>query len=229
MIDLIEYQNKDVLMTGIADVVAEQLAEILEKKGSASLAVPGGSTPLPFLEKLSHAELDWQNITVFLTDERFVPVTSERSNTRMLRNTIVQNKASQCQFIPFWQPDLSSDELAQVLGAQIAKLLPIDVCVLGMGADMHTASLFPGADRLEDALAEDQTEIMIPMSAATAPEPRLTLTAPVLKAATHLHLLIAGQEKRDALELAMKTESPHDAPVKAVMRSHNPMKVHFAL
>jgi 6-phosphogluconolactonase len=93
--------------------------------------------------------------------------------------------------------------------------LPISVLLLGMGADMHTASLFPGADRLEDALAPN-APILLPMRAEAAGEPRITLTAPVLKAAFHTHILITGPEKRAALDRAL-TLTPLEAPVRAVL------------
>ena len=93
--------------------------------------------------------------------------------------------------------------------------LPISVLLLGMGADMHTASLFPGADRLDEALSPT-APLLLPMRAVAAGEPRLTLTAPVLKAAFHTHVLITGAEKRAALEKAM-TLPPHQAPIRAVL------------
>lgn len=93
--------------------------------------------------------------------------------------------------------------------------LPISVLLLGMGTDMHTASLFPGADRLEEALAPT-APILLPMRAEAAGEPRITLTAPVLRGAFNIHILITGAEKRAALERAM-TLSPMEAPVRAVL------------
>jgi 6-phosphogluconolactonase len=93
--------------------------------------------------------------------------------------------------------------------------LPISVLLLGMGADMHTASLFPGADRLDDALSPS-APLLLPMRAEAAGEPRVTLTAPVLKGAFHTHILITGPEKRAALDRAL-TLPPHEAPVRAVL------------
>ena len=93
-----------------------------------------------------------------------------------------------------------------------------------MGGDMHTASLFPGADLLEKSLADD-APTLLPMRAAGAGEPRITLTAPVLKAAKHIHVLIMGEEKRTALEAAMKLNEI-DAPIKAVLENAS---VHWAV
>jgi 6-phosphogluconolactonase len=83
-----------------------------------------------------------------------------------------------------------------------------------MGADMHTASLFPGADRLEEAFSSPA--LLMPMRAEAAGEPRVTLTAPVLKGAFHIHLLITGAEKRAALDRAL-TLPVAEAPVRAIL------------
>jgi 6-phosphogluconolactonase len=93
--------------------------------------------------------------------------------------------------------------------------LPLSVALLGMGADMHTASLFPGADNLEAALADDAPPLMA-MRADGAGEPRVTLTAPVLKGAMSLHILITGAEKRAALERAAHLPEI-EAPVRSVL------------
>jgi 6-phosphogluconolactonase len=86
--------------------------------------------------------------------------------------------------------------------------------LLGMGADMHTASIFPGADKLHEALHGDAN--LVPMRAPGAPEPRVTLSAKVLRAAIQRHVVIIGPEKRAALERA-QTLSPDEAPIAAIL------------
>ena len=107
------------------------------------------------------------------------------------------------------------EDMLDALSDGVRPHLPISVLLLGMGADMHTASLFPGADRLAEALAAD-APILLPMRAEAAGEPRVTLTAPVLRGAMNIHILITGTEKRDALERAL-TLTPEEAPVRAVL------------
>jgi len=101
--------------------------------------------------------------------------------------------------------------------------LPISLLLLGMGADMHTASLFPGADRLKDAMAPD-APILLPMRANGAGEPRITLTRRVLADAMEIHILIFGDEKRAVLERAQKMD-PMDAPISAFLANAT---VHWA-
>jgi 6-phosphogluconolactonase len=209
------YPDREFLMLGLANVIAGQLADFLRREGRASLSVPGGTTPGPIFDTLSGVDLDWSNVAVFLNDERWVGEDSPRSNTRLLRERLLRGKAAAAQLIPLYAdaptPEEKLDDLAQGLRPH----LPISVLVLGMGADMHTASLFPGADRLAEALAPD-APLLLPMRAEAAGEPRITLTAPVLKGAMNIHILITGPEKREALERAL-TLPPEQAPVRAIL------------
>ncbi len=224
---ILDYRDRKSLFSDLSEIVARELSEVLDTKERATLAVPGGTTPGPFLRALSRAELDWPRIRVMLTDERFVPESSERSNTRLIRKTLLQNRAADAPFVPFYaRADQPEDVLDGLTGA-VETALPLDVCVLGMGEDMHTASLFPGADRLEEALSSD-APALIPMRAPGAPEPRMTLSAPVLRDAANLHLLITGEAKKTALGTALQDGPVADAPVRAILTAPNPVTIHFA-
>ena len=209
------YPDREFLMLGLANVIAGQLADFLRREGRASLSVPGGTTPGPIFDTLSGVDLDWANVAVFLNDERWVPEDSPRSNTRLLRERLLRGKAAAAQLIPLYAPADAPETALDALADGLRPHLPISVLLLGMGADMHTASLFPGADRLAEALAPD-APLLLPTRAEAAGEPRITLTAPVLKGAMNIHILITGQEKRDALERAL-TLPPEEAPVRALL------------
>ena len=143
------YPDRDTLMRDLAELVADQLRAAHASKDRATLAVPGGTTPGPFLRALSEAELAWEDVDVLPTDERMVSETSSRSNARLIRETLLQEPAAAAQL----RADCTSRCSAR-MRARVAAVLPIDVLVLGMGADMHTASLFPGAPELAAALAD---------------------------------------------------------------------------
>lgn len=226
--ELHRYKDRAAQMQSLADLTAAALAAALSANGRATLAVPGGTTPAPYFEALTRSDIDWSGVTILLTDERFVPVTSERSNARLLKQHLLTGKVAKAAFIPYYREDTSPDDLPDVLDPVLAPHLPLDVCVLGMGADMHTASLFPGADRLSEALSPDGSHIVLPMRAPGAPEPRLTLTAPVLRAARQVHLLITGPEKLAALEEAQNLNDWRKAPVLAVLQRENDVHVHYA-
>jgi 6-phosphogluconolactonase len=209
------YPDREMLMLGLANTIAGQLADFLRRDGKATLSVPGGTTPGPIFDTLSGVDLDWANVAVILNDERWVPESSERSNTRLLRERLIRGRAAQARLIPLYAPAETPEDMLPALEDGLRPHLPISVLLLGMGADMHTASLFPGADRLEEALSPN-APLLLPMRAEAAGEPRVTLTAAVLRGAFHTHILITGPDKRAALDRA-QTLPPHEAPVRAVL------------
>lgn len=221
--NFVEYPDRDLLMMGLADQLASDLRMALQTGGRATFSVPGGTTPGPVFDILSGLPLDWDRITVLLNDERWVPESSDRSNARLLRQRLLRGKAETAQFLPFYAAADQPEDVLDRVSAVVEPHLPISVLLLGMGADMHTASLFPGADRLGDALAPDAPALMALRSEA-AGEPRITLTARVLSAAMATHILITGVEKRAALERA-KGLAPMEAPVQVVLANAT---VHWA-
>ncbi|KFE33591.1 6-phosphogluconolactonase [Thioclava atlantica] len=217
------YPDREALMMGLADRIASELRAAIRSDGRATLSVPGGTTPGPIFDILSDLDLEWDKVAVLLNDERWVPESSERSNTRLIRERLLTGRAAKAKLVPLYceapRPEDKMDELAE----GIAPHLPISVLLLGMGGDMHTASLFPGADRLAEALSE-AAPILLPMRAEAAGEPRITLSAPVLRDAMHTHILITGAEKRAAIEAA-ESLPVEQAPVRAVLKNAT---VHWA-
>ena len=211
---LVTYPSHMALASGLSAQIANELRGGLEA-GPVTLCVPGGSTPGPLFDALSTADLNWSRVAVMLNDERWVNENSPRSNTRLLRERLLQHRAAKALLLPLYAPVPEPDDAMEALGAVIAPHLPIHVLVLGMGADMHTASLFPGADHLALALAPD-APILMALRAGAAAEPRITLSARVLQAARHIHILITGAEKRAALDRALALP-PLQAPVRALL------------
>ncbi|XOY56152.1 MAG: 6-phosphogluconolactonase [Rhodobacterales bacterium] len=220
--DLIEYPDAEMMMMRLADVLASQIKQALLTHDRASLAVPGGTTPGPIFDTLCAVDLDWSRVDVLLTDERWVPESSDRSNTALLRRRLLISRAAPAQLIPLYADAPAPEDKLADLTAGLAAALPLSVVLLGMGADMHTASLFPGADQLELALTGDAP--LVAMRAPGAPEPRITLSAAVLNAAMARHIVIVGAEKRAALDQAQGLD-PQDAPVAAVLKDTT---VHWA-
>jgi 6-phosphogluconolactonase len=220
---LVEYPDAEMLMIDLANKIAGELKTCLLSHDWASFAVPGGTTPGPLFDDLCNADLDWSRVHVMLTDERWVPEDHERSNTRLLRDRLLVGRAAEAVLVPLYRDADQPEEVIDDLARAIAPELPISVLLLGMGSDMHTASLFPGADRLAEALAPDAPPLMA-MRAPGAPEPRITLTAPVLSDAMSTHVIITGAEKREALDRARKL-TPTEAPISLVLKQAT---VHWA-
>lgn len=214
---LIEYADRDMMAIDLAQSLAGELNGALMHEARATFVVPGGTTPGPIFDALCAADLDWTRVDVMLSDERWVPEDHERSNTRLLRDRLLVGRAAQAHLLPMYapaaEPELAIGQLEQV----IRPYLPITVALLGMGADMHTASLFPGADNLALALAPD-APMLVPMRTETQPDARITLSARVLRDALSLHIVVTGAEKREALEKA-RALPPQEAPVSAILEN----------
>lgn len=221
--ELKTYPDREMLAMGLADELASALKNCLLTHEHASFCVPGGSSPGETFSTLSGVDLDWSRVHVFLNDERWVPEGHERSNTALLKRTLLTDRAAKAVHVPLVNDAPTPEEGIPDLAPAFAGELPISLLLLGMGEDMHTASLFPGADRLADAMAED-APILMPMRADGAGEPRVTLTRRVLASAMDTHVLIMGEAKRAVLDRARKAD-PMEAPIAAFLRDTT---VHWA-
>lgn len=211
-----KYTDSEIMWLDLANQIAGELNRALMQHERASLAVPGGSTPGPVFDVLSALSLPWERIDVILTDERWVPEDDPRSNARLLREHLLVDKAAVANFIPFYTGgDASKMDLVDV-ATKVRGLCPLTFVLLGMGADMHTASLFSGADQIEKALGPGAPEVLA-MRVPGAEEPRVTLSAEVINGAMNKHLVIVGQQKLDALRQAEAVGNPVKAPVAAVL------------
>ncbi|MFY0661248.1 MAG: 6-phosphogluconolactonase [Shimia sp.] len=208
------YPDAEMMAMDVASVLADDLAEALHNKDRVVLAVPGGTTPGPIFDALSAVDLDWDRVDVILTDERWVPEDHERSNSALVKSRLLTNRAVAARYLPLYAPAEAPEAVLAELETTILGALPVDVALLGMGADMHTASLFPGADGLDAALASD-APVLVPIRREDLPDVRITLSARVLDAAVRKHILIKGADKREALQAAQKLPKG-DAPIKSI-------------
>ena len=210
--DFVEYPDSEMMMIQLADRLAGEISKCLASHDHVSLAVPGGSTPGPVFDILSGASLRWDQVHVLLTDERRVPADHERSNERLLRERLLRDKAAAATFVRLVPEEgVGVDDLRD----RVAPELPVSILLIGMGADMHCASLFPGSPQLSDALSSKAPPLM-EVDAPEGLEPRITLTGPVLRGAMSTHVLITGAEKRAAVERAARMK-PEEAPIALVL------------
>ena len=216
------YPDRELLVMGLADVLASELKNCLLVHPFASFVVPGGTTPGPIFDSLCAADLEWDRVHVMLSDERWVPEDHERSNGKLIKERLMVDRAAAAQFVPFYRDGMTPAEAAPGLSQELAPEMPISLLLLGMGADMHTASLFPGAEGLDAMLAAD-APLVVPVSVA-GQEPRISFSGPALAGAMSKHLVIFGADKQAALERAM-TLDPVEAPIRAVLDG---MTIHWA-
>tara|TARA_B100000768_G_C11255759_1_gene366324 strand:+ start:624 stop:1301 length:678 start_codon:yes stop_codon:yes gene_type:complete len=218
------YPNAADMMQSLSVELVTDLLGALAKNGKATLAVPGGSTPGPLFDLLSRADFDWTNVTIMLTDERWVSTDSPRSNTALIRNRLLVNAAASANYVALYKDGFEPEAGAVALSKQVEPYLPIDVILLGMGADMHTASLFPGAAELFWAQSPEATAVVAMVPVTGDLEPRVTLSANVLESANRTHVLILGDEKKAALMVA-ETADPYEAPIAQFLPN---AKVHWS-
>jgi 6-phosphogluconolactonase len=210
-----KYIDADMMAIEVAQRIAGDLTVALHNEGRVMLAVPGGTTPGPIFDDLCAADLDWSRVDVILTDERWVPGDHPRSNTRLVKERLLVNRAAAARMVPLYAETAEPEESLDRLMAAIEPELPLAVAVLGMGADMHTASLFPDSPDIAAAL-EPHAPILLPVRPESQPEARITLSARVLNGALAKHVVFKGQDKMEALEKARHL--PHtQAPISAVL------------
>jgi 6-phosphogluconolactonase len=214
-----DFTDGSALAEALAAAVADRLRQGIAARGTASLAVSGGRTPAKFFAALSQQRLPWSEVVVTLVDERWVPLASERSNEALLRDGLLQGRAAAARLISLVTAAETPEEGVAEIATRLATLpQPIDVVVLGMGTDGHTASFFPAGDRLDAALDPDSRLAVLPMRAPGAGEARVTLTLPLIAAAGAVYLHIEGQDKAAVLALAQQAGPVEALPVRAVLR-----------
>jgi 6-phosphogluconolactonase len=215
MTDFLEYNDREELVSSVTKMLASDLIASIKDRKNIMFSVPGGSTPGPIFDKLCEFDLDWKRVSIILNDERWVRESNERSNTKLLRERLLIKKATLASYISMYSDTLTPELAIPKLKERIEPNLPISVLLFGMGTDMHTASLFPGGDKLEEALSNN-APTLLPMRAAGATEARMTLTAQVLNSSRFKHLVIFGEEKRTAFEKAINLPNSI-APISAIL------------
>jgi 6-phosphogluconolactonase len=217
-----DFSGPDELAEALAQYVAVALTNRLVRDGVATLAISGGQTPVRFLQALSCQPINWRAVTVTLVDDHWVPESSPRSNAAMVRGNLLRGPAEAARFVPLVNDAATPEAGRDAAEAAISALaLPFAVVVLGMGNDGHTASFFPGNDRLISALAPINGQSVETIRAEAAGEPRITLTLPVLLEAENVALHIEGTVKRKVLNAAFRKGNFIEMPICAIL-AHRP-------
>ncbi|GGC74259.1 6-phosphogluconolactonase [Marinobacter halophilus] len=192
--------SADAVAAELARDVADRLRQRLSVAPGVSLVVSGGSTPLLFFQALRGESLDWARVSVVLADERWVAEDDPASNTLLVKKHLLQEAAAGARFIPLKVTGNDAAQARPAIESALAELnLPLDVLVLGMGNDGHTASLFPDAPELQEAMnvhADQRFAVMTPPSQT---HQRITLSLPVLAGAGFTALHLKGQDKLETL------------------------------
>lgn len=191
------YQHRKRLFAGLTLDFQDRLAEILRKRRKASMALAGGTTPAPLYDALSNAPINWEKVSLTVTDERWVHPDDPASNEFLVRDVLMRRRAAVATFVPLKTNHAKASGGAAIAEKRIAPIMPFDICLIGMGPDGHIASLIPDADGYAAAVDPNSTRKLAGIhapGAAGSPE-RMTLTIPGILSSRLIVLLFMGQEK----------------------------------
>ncbi|MCX8499526.1 MAG: 6-phosphogluconolactonase [Caulobacteraceae bacterium] len=217
------------LQSAAVEAIRSAILAGVAARGTASLALSGGTTPIPIYEALSHLDLPWSQVQLTLTDERWVPVDDPASNEAMVRRILLKGPAALARFTSL-KCNTQTPEAAegQIDGALRALAQPFDLVLLGMGDDAHTASLFPGGAGLEAAM-----DLTGPLKArAVRPAidgpARLSLSLPALLQSRQMIILLRGTSKWAVYQDALGDGPVLEAPVRGILHQNQvPVTVYW--
>ena len=210
--------SSESLAIDLGQNINEVLNEAIKKRGRASIAVSGGRTPKPLFEELSNLNLDWSKVDLTLVDDRWVDSDSEDSNELLVKTHLIKNKAVGVNFFPLKNDANTAKEgIISSEKSLESLLMPLDIVILGMGLDGHTASLFPCADELSKGMDLNTKNILISSTPKTAPYERISLTAKSIMSARKVFLHLNGSSKLHTLEEAMNLSDFNKMPIYAFL------------
>ena len=229
------FEQRHHLFTALVAECQDVLSEALSKHGVATLLVSGGSTPAPLYEALSKTELNWKKIKVALVDERWVDNDHSASNEALVKRSLLINNAKAAEFIGMKTSAITALAGQAETEANYRRLpQPFSLAIVGMGPDGHTASLFPHAKGLAQAIQTDNESLTAAIKATqsevTGPNTeRLTLTLSALMKTDRLVILFTGEDKLTVFNAAQKPGSIEDMPIRALLHQEQvPVELYWA-
>ena len=229
-IDVRAFASQATLAPELAAAVGDDLRLAINARGRARLAVSGGTTPVPFFTALRQADLDWSRVAVTLVDERWVDADHADSNAALVQRHLLVGAAAGATFQPLKNAAASAADGCLRANSLVSPLCPLDVAVLGMGADGHTASWFPGASNLAQALDADRSDCCVALMPPGDGCERLSLSFSCIRAAGRRYLYFTGANKWATLERALLPGPVAELPVRALLaREARPLHLFYAV
>jgi 6-phosphogluconolactonase len=211
-------------INALGNTISARLQRTIESNGQACIAVSGGRSPIALFDRLSRCDINWEKIHVTLVDERFVAPDDEDSNERLVRDHLLVNQARRAKFTGLVTDPASIQNCVERANQAIQS---VNLAILGMGDDGHTASLFPGAPQLAQALSLEQTHRYMRITPPAAAHERISMTLAALLHAEQLILAISGPHKRKIYEQAAQKRTP-ELPVSfLITQSLAPLDVYW--
>ena len=195
------HDDLEELSSAVAQRIAESASQTIAARGVFRVALAGGETPRRCYEKLRHLSVDWGHVQIYFGDERCLPDGDAQRNDFMACNALLEHVAIPAGNIHAIPAELGAYEAAARYAAMLKNSAPLDLVLLGMGEDGHTASLFPGNP------ATDGVAAAVPVfNAPKLPAERVSLGMGTLNAARQRIFMVAGEGKRAALKRILQGE-----------------------
>lgn len=223
--NITQFKNAAAMTSFLAGDIVNNLKRAISDKGQAVLLVSGGRSPIALFETLSQVDLAWDKVIISLVDDRWVDAQHNDSNANLVRQHLTVNNAAKARFIPLvgTNPDAFAGIDESI--AAIGDIKDIDVMILGMGEDGHTASIFPCCEQLDDAMSSDNTQRLIATQPTTAPHQRVSFTLNEILAAKQVYLPLSGNNKIRVFEQAQQLNDLAKMPISAVIKHHAALDV----
>jgi 6-phosphogluconolactonase len=219
------YNDKQALISACAMAISG-IVDTAAQSGGATLLVSGGSTPKAIYTQFANTDLAWHKVSIAMVDERYVPLTHPDSNEAMIKSCLMTDRASAASFNGLYSKASSLADAAKNAEQVYSSLTKdIDLIILGMGSDGHTASLFPSADGITTAMDKASQRIVFPLVANKSDVTgenleRISLGLTAILSAKKIILLITGDDKLAVYKQAL-TADADELPIAAVLQQNS--------
>ena len=235
-----EESTHDLIADSLAVQIEQQASIAIAKRGRAIMAFSGGNTPKALFNALLNKDIDWSKTIVTLVDERWVPIGHPLSNAGFLIDNLLSKLSSTPTFVPLFNISAAAmnaelslisvlSEYVYLTGSTIANPAVIDISIIGMGNDAHTASFFPDAENIEQLVDPGSSEYLLSCTSPSSQVDRVTWTLPMLLKSEYLALHLTGETKRKVFDTALKDTNAIEMPIRSFLfQSTNKLQVYYA-
>ncbi|MFC6673866.1 6-phosphogluconolactonase [Marinobacterium aestuariivivens] len=224
-VSLLRFDDPEQLCDALAERIGTVIRTATADHEQASIALSGGRTPVPLFERLSRMALPWQDTLVTLADDRWVATEEADSNEGLLKRHLLHGHAAAARFIGLWLPQGNAHQMEEACAERLAQLPDqLDLVVLGMGNDGHTASLFPCSEDLGRALETDRSCCAV--TPTSAPHERMTLSAARLLASRERILHLKGEDKLETLQQVLAGDDIREMPIRLFLQ--RPLTIYWS-